>query len=306
MHKSVMSQEVIEGLVIKPDGNYIDATFGRGGHAREIRKVLGKAGHLLVIDKDPDAIAHAKALFDQDPQVEIEHGSFAQLQEFVEKHQLSGCIDGILLDLGVSSPQLDEASRGFSFSADGPLDMRMDTTRGMDAATWLHQAEETEIYRVLKEYGEERFSKRIAYAIVQERQIKKIETTAELVRIVIAAQPVKEKHKHPATRVFQAIRIFINDELQELQQCLEQCLEVLRIKGHLVVISFHSLEDRIVKQFMRKHSRGDALPVELPVMHVDLKQRLRCVGKAIKANEKEVSENPRARSAILRIAEKIA
>jgi 16S rRNA (cytosine1402-N4)-methyltransferase len=288
MHKPVLLNEVIENLDIKPDGVYIDATFGRGGHAAAILQKLSAKGRLLAIDKDPLAIVVALAL--KDKRLQVKQGSFVELQKWVEELNLGQQIDGILLDLGVSSPQLDEAARGFSFLKDGPLDMRMDTSQGIDAATWVNTARNEEIAQVLKEYGEERFSYRIANAIERERKVEKITTTKRLAEIVAKANPKWERHKHPATRTFQAIRIYINNELSDLQTVLPQSLEVLKIGGRLAVISFHSLEDRIVKNFMREHNRV----------------RLKIINKIIRPSSEEIAHNVRARSAILRVGEKLA
>ena len=283
-------------MAIRPDGVYVDATFGRGGHTALMLERLGPEGRLLAIDKDPQAIEVARSRFAGEPRLRLHHGSFAELGEFVEGCGLMGQVDGVLMDLGVSSPQLDDASRGFSFMREGPLDMRMDSSRGESAAQWLARAKEGEIARVLKEYGEERFSKRIARAIVTAREESEIVTTAQLAALVAAAVPVKEKDKHPATRSFQAIRIFVNGELDDLRACLDQVVDVLQRGGRLAVISFHSLEDRIVKRFMRDQARGDDFPPGLPVTADQLKPRLKIVGKAIRPGAAEVAANPRARS----------
>lgn len=306
-HQPVLLTEVLENLAIKPDGIYIDATLGRGGHARAILQQLGPQGKLLAIDRDPAAIAYARndpAL--QDPRVLLLQGPFSMLKYLVTRQGGQQPIDGILLDLGVSSPQLDEAVRGFSFIKEGPLDMRMDPTSGVSAAEWIGTAEETDIAAVLKEYGEERFARRIAAAIVRERQETPITTTTQLAEIVKQANPRWEFRIHPATRSFQAVRIFINSELDELKSVLDQCLELLGIGGRLVVISFHSLEDRIVKRFMQKHIKGDDFPVDLPIKQAALNPKLRRVSGIIKPSAAEIAVNPRARSAILRVAEKIA
>ena len=292
-------------MAIRPDGIYVDATFGRGGHTALMLERLGPEGRLLAIDKDPQAIEAARSRFAGEPRLRLHHGSFAELGEFVEGCGLMGQVDGVLMDLGVSSPQLDDASRGFSFMREGPLDMRMDSSRGESAAQWLARAKEGEIAKVLKEYGEERFSKRIARAIVTAREESEITTTAQLAALVAAAVPVKEKDKHPATRSFQAIRIFVNGELDDLRACLDQVVDVLQRGGRLAVISFHSLEDRIVKRFMRDQARGDDFPLGLPVTADQLKPRLKIVGKAIRPGAEEVAANPRARSSVLRVAEKL-
>ena len=305
-HTSVMLQEAINGLNIQPNGVYIDATYGRGGHARAILLQLGANGKLIVIDKDPEAIVDAQHLSKTDPRVKVFAGSFKDITKFCMQEGVLGEVNGILFDLGVSSPQLDEAARGFSFMRSGALDMRMDPTSGISVAQWLAVASEKDIAMVLKTLGEERFSKRIAFAIVNARAQQPITTTTQLADIISNAIPVKEKHKHPATRSFQALRIFINQELEDLDFALQQVLQVLAIHGRLVVISFHSLEDRIVKQFIAKHTKGDIFPDRLPIKHTELKPKLRKIGKALKASNEEVSNNIRARSAVLRIAEKLA
>ena len=306
IHKSVLLEESLIALKLKSDGLYIDGTFGRGGHSQAILEKLDENGQLLAFDKDPDAINHAHDLAEHESRLKVKQGSFTQLQSAVEDMGWNGKVDGILLDLGVSSPQLDDAQRGFSFRFDGPLDMRMDSESGMSASQWLASAEEKEISQVLFEYGEERFSKRIARAIVSARQEQPINTTKQLASIVAAANPSHEKGKNPATRSFQAIRIYINQELEDLQKCLEQTIDILVPGGRLVVISFHSLEDRIVKRFIREQCKGDDYPLDLPVMHVQLNQRMKIIGKAIKAGRDELKENPRARSAVMRVAERIA
>jgi 16S rRNA (cytosine1402-N4)-methyltransferase len=304
MHKPVLVAEVVAKLAIKKGGIYIDATFGRGGHALEILRLLGPKGRIFALDKDPEAVETARLIKDQ--RFKVRHGSFTELQKWMEELGLVGKVDGILLDLGVSSPQLDEPQRGFSFLREGPLDMRMDTSTGLDAASWLNMASEQEIAKVLKEYGEEKFYRRIAAAIVRAREFAPIETTLALANIVAKANPKWEKHKHPATRAFQAIRIFINNELQELQSCLQQCLEVLAVGGCLLTISFHSLEHRIIKNFIRKHTKGGDFPAELPIKQEQLAVRLKQINGAIKAQKEEVAANPRARSAVLRVMEKLS
>jgi 16S rRNA (cytosine1402-N4)-methyltransferase len=309
-HRPVLFEEVLEALAIKPDGIYVDGTFGRGGHAGAILDRLGTEGRLLAIDKDPQAVAAAKDRFGADPRFEIVQGSFTQLgclvQERAWQPSNGGSVDGVLLDLGVSSPQLDEPGRGFSFKHDGPLDMRMDPTVGQSAADWLAKAEAYDIRCVLREYGEEKFAKRIAYAIVQARVEKPITSTAQLAALIAEASPVHERGKDPATRSFQAIRIFINDELGDVKACLPQVLDVLKPGGRMAVISFHSLEDRIVKRFMRDEARGDPFPPDLPIPQSALTPRLKLVGKATRASDREIGENPRARSAVLRVAERLA
>ncbi len=302
-HRTVLLHEAVQALAIKTDGCYVDGTFGRGGHSREILKQLGKSGCLLAIDKDVQAVQEGVRLAKTDRRFRIEQGSFLQAKELLKKASISAGIDGLLLDLGVSSPQLDDAARGFSFQHDGPLDMRMDTTTGMTAAQWLEMAEVEEIAEVLKRYGEERFARRIARAIVDERASGGINSTLQLAEIISHAIPKHEKHKHPATRSFQAIRIFLNSELEELERALELSLRLLAKGGRLVVISFHSLEDRIVKRFMRKQAQGDRLPPGVPVQFEQTNARLKLVGKPVFPSEQEVMNNPRARSAVMRVAE---
>jgi 16S rRNA (cytosine1402-N4)-methyltransferase len=304
-HLTVLLQEAVDALVVDPAGLYVDGTFGRGGHSRLVLEALTENGRLLGFDKDPRAIETANELAAEDTRFSIVHDSFAQLEQQIQDLGKHGQVDGVLVDLGVSSPQLDDAERGFSFLNDGPLDMRMDTTRGESAAEWIAQTEEAEIARVLKVYGEERFAKRMARAIVQKREEAPITRTAQLANIVAEANPAWEKGKHPATRAFQAIRIEVNNELGDLEALLDQALEVLKPGGRLVVISFHSLEDRIVKQFIRHHQRGGEVPRGVPLMESQLNIRLKPVGKAVRASSGEVDANVRARSAIMRVAEKI-
>ncbi|GAA6152343.1 16S rRNA (cytosine(1402)-N(4))-methyltransferase RsmH [Pseudoteredinibacter isoporae] len=304
-HYSVLLDEAVTSLLGDEQGFYIDGTFGRGGHSARILDALGDQGQLLAIDKDPDAIAVAGERFAGESRFDIAHGSFAQMEEFVAERGMAGLVDGILLDLGVSSPQLDEAERGFSFMQDGPLDMRMNSDAGMTAAEWVNSAEETEIARVLKEYGEERFAKRIARAIVESRQAKTITRTLQLARIVAEANPAWEKGKNPATRAFQGIRIHINNELGDLESVLEQSLRILKPGGRLVVISFHSLEDRLVKRFIRRQEKGQELPPGLPVTEDQLDKTMRSIGKAVKADADELAENVRSRSAVMRVAQKL-
>ncbi|WP_288443834.1 16S rRNA (cytosine(1402)-N(4))-methyltransferase RsmH [Pantoea dispersa] len=306
-HTTVLLDEAVNGLNIREDGIYIDGTFGRGGHSRLILSQLGVHGQLLAIDRDPQAIAAAAEI--KDPRFSIVHGPFSALAEYVEERGLTGKIDGVLLDLGVSSPQLDDAERGFSFMRDGPLDMRMDPTRGQSAAEWLQSAEEADIAFVLKTYGEERFAKRIARAIVERNREQPMTRTKELADLIAAATPVKDKFKHPATRSFQAIRIWINSELEEIDIALKGALTVLAPGGRLSIISFHSLEDRLVKRFMRDQSRGPQVPAGIPMTESQLKalggRELKTLGKLI-PGEAEVKDNPRARSSVLRIAERTA
>lgn len=304
MHQTVLLREAVDALVTTVGGTYVDGTFGRGGHSRALLQRLDGQARLLGVDKDPEAAAVAAELAAQDSRFTFFHGSFALLPEQLQQMGI-GAVDGILLDLGVSSPQLDDSSRGFSFQHDGPLDMRMDTTRGETAAEWLARASAEEIAAVLKEYGEERFAKRIAGAIVDARAEAPIVTTGRLAKIVSEANPRWEKHKNPATRSFQGIRIYINRELDDLVELLAQALTLLQVGGRLVVISFHSLEDRLVKRYMRDMARGDAVPAGVPVLDSALNRRMRLLGKAVRASASEVAANPRARSAIMRVAEKI-
>lgn len=304
-HVSVLLSESIDALAIKPDGIYIDATFGRGGHSRAILDQLGPQGRLIAIDKDLEAIKFAEQEFAGDNRFTIVHSSFAQLDAIAAANHVMGKVNGILLDLGVSSPQLDNAERGFSFMQAGPLDMRMNRQQTLSAEQWLNSASEEDIANVLFEYGEERYSRRLAKAIVTQRNIASITTTEQLAEIVKEAHPKWDKHKHPATRTFQAIRIFINDELQDLKQLLQVSIDVLHQGGRLVVISFHSLEDRIVKQFMRLQSQGPELPRHLPVTQSQTDLRMKRIGKAIKPKNNETESNVRSRSAVLRVAERV-
>lgn len=304
-HQPVMMVEVIKALNIQENGIYIDATFGRAGHANAILERLGSKGRLLAMDRDPAVLDIVDQLSASDSRFTFKGTAFSQMQVFCEEQNVVGKIDGILMDLGVSSPQLDTAERGFSFRLQGPLDMRMDPSQGITAAEWINSAEESEIAFVLKEYGEERFHRRIARAIIQARNLSPITMTLQLAEIVAKANPAWERHKHPATRSFQAIRIWINRELEEVALGLEQALQLLTSKGRLVVISFHSLEDRLVKHFFQKNEQGDDIPKHLPVLSNKMNQRCRRVGKKIKPSEEEIFNNPRSRSAILRIAEKV-
>jgi len=305
-HQSVLLQEAVDALVTDRDGFYIDGTFGRGGHSRLILDRLSEHGKLLVVDKDIEAIEAAGSLQEQDERVIVAHRSFADIAEITGMHGAIGQVAGVLLDLGVSSPQLDAAERGFSFSKSGPLDIRMDTSKGITAGEWVNETGEVELARVFFEYGEEKFSRRIARAIVRERAVAPFTDTLQLAEIVKQAHPAWEKHKHPATRVFQAIRIFINDELKDLEKALAGIAEVLGIGGRMVIISFHSLEDRLVKQFITKQVKGDDFPPGLPVTQSQLNPTMKRVGKPVKAGEEELTGNVRARSAVLRVAEKIA
>lgn len=305
-HETVLLEPAVDALIGDPAGFYIDGTFGRGGHSRQILSVLEAQGRLLAIDKDPQAISTANKDFAADSRFEVVQGSFSTLAALVESAGKMGKVNGVLLDLGVSSPQLDEAQRGFSFTQDGPLDMRMNPSEGQSAAQWLAVAAEHEIADVIYRYGEEKFSRRMARAIVEQRKVAPITSTLQLAEIVKQANPAWEKHKHPATRAFQGIRIHINRELEDLESVLSQALEVLSIGGRLVVISFHSLEDRMVKQFIDKQAKGDNFPAGVPVRTSDLNPRMKKIGKAVKASDAEVASNQRSRSAVMRIAEKIA
>jgi len=311
-HSTVLLHETVEGLALKENGIYIDGTFGRGGHSRLILSKLADNGKLIAIDRDPKAVAEAKKI--QDPRFHIEHNTFSEILSICEKLGLVGKIDGILLDLGVSSPQLDDAARGFSFMKDGPLDMRMDNSQGLSAAEWLQQVSEQDLAWVLKTFGEERFAKKIASAIVNYNKSavqnggECLTRTLQLAELIAQTVPFRDKHKHPATRSFQAIRIFINAELDELEKVLASALAVLAPGGRLSIISFHSLEDRMVKHFMRKQSQGEAIPKGLPLREdqIQRNQRLKVIGKAMMPSEDEIAQNPRARSAVLRIAERLS
>lgn len=304
-HVPVLLQPVLDGLRVKADGIYIDGTFGRGGHCRAILELLGADGRLIAIDRDPQAIAEAEEAFAGDPRFELVRGEIAELRKIALERNLLGEVDGLLLDLGVSSPQLDEAGRGFSFRSDGPLDMRMDPDSGRSAAEWLAKVDERELKKVLREYGEEPFAGRIAAAIVAARKIGPIARTSELAEVVSAAVPQHGQRKHPATRTFQAIRIFINDELRQLDAALEASVDVLAKGGRLCVISFHSLEDRRVKRFMRRASQEPAQYRGMPHIPEEFRPRMKVIGKAVVATADEIAANVRSRSARLRIAERI-
>ncbi|MBY5923207.1 16S rRNA (cytosine(1402)-N(4))-methyltransferase RsmH [Ferrimonas balearica] len=309
-HITVLLDEAVNGLQLKPDGIYVDGTFGRGGHSRHILSQLGPNGRLIGIDRDPQAVAVAEQLSAEDPRFQIVHGPFSGIAGYIEALGLSGQIDGVLLDLGVSSPQLDDAERGFSFLRDGPLDMRMDNSRGETAAEWLARAEADDIAWVLKTFGEEKFSRPIARKIVEHIAAgEPMERTSHLAGLIEKMTPKhkREQGKHPATRSFQAIRIYINSELEEIEQALSGALKVLKPGGRLSVISFHSLEDRLVKRFMRRESQGDPVPHGLPLTEDQLKKsrRLKTVGKAMKPSDEEVQDNTRARSSVLRVGEKL-
>ncbi|MEM6998689.1 MAG: 16S rRNA (cytosine(1402)-N(4))-methyltransferase RsmH [Pseudomonadota bacterium] len=309
-HKPVLLDEVIEALKLRADGFYIDATFGRGGHSREILKRLGPQGRLLTFDKDPEAIKSAGNDLIHDKRFDIIKGSFTMLMQHLTQQNLQTQCAGVLFDFGVSSPQLDDAGRGFSFRFDAPLDMRMDPEQGESVAEWLNRADEKDIANVIYEYGEERASRLIAKLIVNTRVETPIETTTQLAELVRQAIPSKKsrnkgKDIHPATKTFQALRIFINRELEDIKEVLPQAVEALCSGGRLAAISFHSLEDRIVKRFIRDQSTPKVYPPELPLMPDDSNVRLKGVGKKIRANEKEIDENPRSRSAVLRVAERL-
>lgn len=306
-HITVLLDEAVEGLAVRPDGCYVDGTFGRGGHSRLILRRLGDQGALLGFDKDPLAIATGEALAAEDGRFVVVQRSFAELGDELVVRGLAGKVAGVLLDLGVSSPQLDDPERGFSFLNDGPLDMRMNPDVGVSAAHWVATASEEEIARVLKEYGEERFARRMARAVVQRRAEKPFTRTADLAQVLTVANPAWEKGKNPATRAFQGIRIHVNNELGDLERGLEASLESLEVGGRLVVISFHSLEDRIVKQFMKRQAKGEAdkLPRDLPIIPKAFEPRLKLIGKPVFAGEAELKANPRSRSAVMRVAEKL-
>ena len=304
-HVPVLLDPVLAGLNIRTDGCYVDGTFGRGGHSSAILERLDSAGRLLAIDRDPQAIARVDEALLSDTRFELVQGEFGELKKHAFERKLLGTVDGLLLDLGVSSPQLDEAARGFSFRADGPLDMRMDPSSGISAASWLEQVGERELKRVLAELGEERFAGRIARAVVTARTVTPVRTTRELADIVRSVVPERGQRKNPATKTFQAIRIFVNNELEQLERALEAALELLRPGGRLCVISFHSLEDRRVKRFMRDASQEPEQYRGLPVIPQEYRPRLRRIGKLATAGAAEVAANVRARSARLRVAERL-
>lgn len=306
-HITVLLDEAVEALAVRADGCYLDGTFGRGGHSRLILERLGPEGRLLGFDKDPLAIASGNALAAEDGRFVVVQRSFAELGEEAAARGLVGKVDGLLLDLGVSSPQLDDAERGFSFLNDGPLDMRMNPQVGISAAQFIATASADEIARVFKEYGEERFAKRMARAVVERREHKPFERTADLAAVLTEANPAWEKGKNPATRAFQGLRIHVNNELGDLERGLDAALETLAVGGRLVVISFHSLEDRIVKQFMKRQAKGEAdnLPRDLPIIPKAFEPRLKLLGKPVYASEAELKANPRSRSAVMRVAEKL-
>jgi 16S rRNA (cytosine1402-N4)-methyltransferase len=301
LHKSVLLEQAVEALAVRPDGVYVDATFGRGGHSRLILARLGGQGRLVALDRDPEAVAAGQAI--GDGRLVLRHAAFSELSQVLDAIGVQA-VDGVLMDLGVSSPQLDDAARGMSFRFDAPLDMRMDTSRGRTAAQWLAQASQRQIAEVIKNYGEERFAPEIAKAIVAARSRGAIATTRQLAEIVAQAVRTREQGQHPATRSFQAIRIYINQELEELSLALPRCLDALKPGGRLVVISFHSLEDRIVKRFLRDEA-SPRVPARLPLRAAEMPPgRLRLVGKPVRPSAQEVADNPRARSAIMRVAER--
>jgi 16S rRNA (cytosine1402-N4)-methyltransferase len=304
-HTPVLLAEVIEALRVRVDGIYMDCTFGRGGHTRALLERLGPDGRVVAMDRDPEAVASGRALASEDARVSIEQANFDGVAAVAAAHRVSGRVNGVLFDLGVSSPQLDDPARGFGFQEDGPLDMRMDPSLGESAAEWLARASAEDIARVLRDFGEERHAKRIARAIVAHRQKHPIETTRQLAEIVAANQPRGgSSRRHPATRTFQAIRIHINGELEALESALQQVPDILAAGGRLAVVSFHSLEDRRVKRFMRAHSRAPSAPKGMPVIPETAPPPLRTVGRALRASAEEVRANPRARSAVLRVAER--
>lgn len=307
MHVTVLLQEAIDALAIKPDGVYVDGTFGRGGHSRLILEKLGQHGRLIAFDKDPQAVASGNEV--GDARFQMAHSGFKHIATVLGQLGIVK-VDGVLLDLGVSSMQLDEAARGFSFRFDAPLDMRMDTSQGQTAAMWLASVSEAHLREVIKDYGEERFARQIARAVVAARARQPILTTRQLAEIVKQTVRARDHQQNPATRTFQAIRIYLNAELEELNAVLPQCVSLLDPGGRLAVISFHSLEDRLVKQFMRGAADTDTLPRRLPLKNVEVenlsRQQLRLVGKAVRPGAAEVSDNPRARSAVMRVAEKTA
>ncbi|HIC26076.1 MAG TPA: 16S rRNA (cytosine(1402)-N(4))-methyltransferase RsmH [Gammaproteobacteria bacterium] len=305
-HTSVMVKEVVEALNIRPDGTYVDATFGRGGHTRAILECLGPAGRVLAIDRDPDACRYGHEVFANEPRMLLVQARFSDLAAIIEREGLRQRITGMVFDLGVSSPQLDHASRGFSFQKQGPLDMRMDFSTGETVADWLSAVEEAELVRVLRELGEERYAKRIARAVVGARGHVPLTTTTELAALISQCVPTAEPGKHPATRTFQALRIKVNGELDELDVILSQIESLLSVNGRLVVISFHSLEDRRVKHFFRRCARGDRYPPDLPITRDQIRPTLRLVGKLLRPTSEEVDLNPRARSAVMRVAERTA
>ncbi|MBK1643360.1 16S rRNA (cytosine(1402)-N(4))-methyltransferase [Thiocapsa imhoffii] len=306
-HQPVLLEESVQALVADPNGVYVDGTFGRGGHSRAILSRLSAQGRLIGVDRDPEAVAAGQVLAATDPRFAILSGRFGSLGSLLGEAGFGAMkLSGLLLDLGVSSPQLDTPERGFSFLHEGPLDLRMDPRTGLSAAQWLAQVTEAELIRVLREFGEERFAKRIARQILDARAQRELRTTTQLAALVARAVPTREAGKHPATRTFQAVRMCVNDELLEIQDGLRQSSDLLAHAGRLVVISFHSLEDRLVKRFMRAEARGPQFPKGVPIMASDAVGRLRVLGRPIRASAAEVAANPRARSAIMRIAERLS
>jgi 16S rRNA (cytosine1402-N4)-methyltransferase len=305
-HQPVLLEPAIAGLAIKADGFYVDCTFGRGGYSAAILARLGDGGRLLAFDLDPEAVKVAGQRFQSEPRFSIIHSSYTRLQQELEDRDRLGRVDGLVLDLGVSSPQLDDPRRGFSFQKDGPLDMRMNNQGGIPVSRWLKSVSKKDLADVIHSYGEERYANRIAAAIIAARQEGEIDSTLKLADIIQKAAPTREKDKHPATRTFQALRIYINRELQDLKTVLDQVVDALAPGGRLVVVSFHSLEDRLVKRFIRSEVRGDPYPSSLPVMQSQLQPRLKTIGNPVVADADEIAANPRARSATLRIAERLA
>ena len=303
-HIPVLLAEVMQALNVGPNAVMVDATYGRGGHSQAILERLSASGRLFALDRDPQAIAHARERFAGDARITVEHAPFSSLHQVCDRHGLTGRVTGMLLDLGVSSPQFDEAARGFSFRESGPLDMRMDPSSGVSAAAWINRVEQTELARVIYEYGEERYSRRIARAIVRARTQSPIVDTRTLAELIAGAVPARERKKDPATRTFQAIRLYINRELEELDAVLPQAVDALAPGGRVAIISFHSLEDRRVKHFFRAESRGPEVPRGMPGPPIPFQPRLHTIGRAIRAGADEVRRNPRARSAVLRIAER--
>jgi len=305
-HIPVLKREALDALAIREGGIYVDATLGRAGHAKAIADAMGAQGRLIGFDRDPRAIELGKEVFADDSRVSIIHSEFARMKEMLREFVEVENVDGVLMDLGVSSPQLDQAERGFSFMRDGELDMRMDPTRGESAAQWLSSVEERDLMMVLFELGEEKFARRIARAIVLERAETKIESTLQLAAIIEQAIPKKQKNKHPATRTFQAIRLHINQELSQVATALPQAVELLKAGGRLAVISFHSLEDRIVKRFIRELSTPNLPPKNIPVSEEAYLTPLKMISRAIKPSSAEIADNPRSRSSVLRVAERTA
>ena len=303
-HETVLLEEAVSSLVRNRSGTYVDCTFGRGGHSQQIVDSLDSDGKLLALDRDKTAIDHAHQMFKGEHRFSIEHSAFSQLRTVVKKRNIDG-LDGVLMDLGLSSPQLDDKERGFSFMHSGPLDMRMNQASGETAEEWLKSASEKQITETLRSYGEEKFARRIARMVLETRALAPINTTGKLAEICQKSVPRKERNKHPATRTFQAIRIQINHELEELEACLGDVIDLLKSGGRLVVISFHSLEDRIVKRFYRRMERGDELPSRLPIKDVEINKRIRLIGKPVRSSEVEIERNRRARSSIMRVAEKL-